>query len=65
MELLDKIDMMIGERQASKRRKREKKKDWERKQVGVKKRGQKSQAQKQYAGHGSIKDLANEDIFEE
>ena len=57
MELLDKIDLMIGERQASKRKKREKKKDWERKQVGVKKSGKRSEAQKKYAGHGSIKDL--------
>lgn len=60
MELLDKIDLMIGEKHTrAKRRKkaREEEKKRQRGSFGVK---ADKQAQKKYMGHGSIKDLANE-----
>lgn len=54
MRLLDKIDIMIGERS---KKKTKKQKELERRSVGVKKGGPRSEKQKQYVGSGSIKDL--------
>lgn len=60
MELLDKIDLMIGEKLT----KKQKKKDYEHKMIGVKKGGKRSQSQKSYVGSGSIKDLTKENLDE-
>jgi hypothetical protein len=57
MDIVEKIERLIGERQKAKKRKRKEKEEYERRkrQWGTMEPDKK--AQKKYVGHGSIKDL--------
>ena len=65
MDLLSRIDLMIGEKHTRAKRRKKQREEFKKKTLGVSRDKKRTEAQKQYAGHGSIKDLMKkEDVNE-